>query len=363
MIFLMISIFLAVAVGKQVEAYRQAGPGCGALLTQDIVSKTIIVTGSLNSSFDETHALLNSSNGWCSSIRDPNQYLVVELGKVATITGFDIQGRSSSNQYIKKFVMSYRATKDRNLQDYSEFTVSPSSGDEIVHIQVNATNMQVVGFYPSTYNDHICMRVELYGCVPVDGGYTPWSAWNSCSNMCGNGTQRRHRECSNPAPANNGQRCVGNSTETRGCVIRPCPVDGGYTPWSAWNSCSNLCGNGTQRRHRECSNPAPANNGQRCVGNSTETRGCVNRPCPEWSEWTSCSVTCGNGSQSRSRNCTNPRPINGVKSCKEYRTCQLEQCEVRANSSSSSMEGDQRKDKFFILMVVLAAALPVVIVT
>ena len=39
---------------------------------------------------------------------------------MATITGFDIQGRSSSNQYIKKFAMSYKATKDRNFQDYSE---------------------------------------------------------------------------------------------------------------------------------------------------------------------------------------------------------------------------------------------------
>jgi len=304
-------IFLAVAVGRQVEAYRQAGPGCGALLTQDIVSKTIIATRSLNSSFDETHALVNSSNGWCSLELDPNQRIVVELGKVATITGFDIQGRSSSNQYINKFTMSYKATKDRYFQDYSEFTVSPSSGDEIVHVQVNATNMQVVGFFPILYNEHICMRVELYGCVPVDGGYTPWSAWNSCSNLCGNGTQRRHRECSSPAPANNGQRCVGNSTETRGCVNRPCP-------------------------------------------GADES---------EWSEWTSCNVTCGNGSQSRSRNCTNPRPINGVKSCKEYRTCRLGECEVRENPSSSSVEGDQRKDKFFILMMVLAAALPVVIVT
>ena len=47
-----------------------------------------------------------------------------------------------------------------------QFTASPSSGDEIKHFQVNATDMQVVGFYPSTFNDHICMRVELYGCVP-----------------------------------------------------------------------------------------------------------------------------------------------------------------------------------------------------
>ena len=47
-----------------------------------------------------------------------------------------------------------------------QFTVSPSSGDEIVHVQVNATNMQVVGFFPIFFNEHICMRVELYGCVP-----------------------------------------------------------------------------------------------------------------------------------------------------------------------------------------------------
>lgn len=41
-------------------------------------------------------------------------------GKVATITGFDIQGRSSSNQYIKKFTMSYKATKHVGFRDYSE---------------------------------------------------------------------------------------------------------------------------------------------------------------------------------------------------------------------------------------------------
>ena len=47
-----------------------------------------------------------------------------------------------------------------------QFTASPSSGDEIVHFQVNATDMQVVGFFPRNSNEHICMRVELYGCVP-----------------------------------------------------------------------------------------------------------------------------------------------------------------------------------------------------
>lgn len=38
---------------------------------------------------------------------------------MATITGFDIQGRSSSNQYVKDFTMSYKATKHTRFVDYS----------------------------------------------------------------------------------------------------------------------------------------------------------------------------------------------------------------------------------------------------
>ena len=57
------------------------GPGCGALLTDGIVGNTIQVTTSFNASFNENHALLNSSNAWCSSILNSGQYLLVSLGE------------------------------------------------------------------------------------------------------------------------------------------------------------------------------------------------------------------------------------------------------------------------------------------
>ena len=42
----------------------------------------------------------------------------------------------------------------------------PSDGDEIIYFPLNGTKMQTVIFYPSQWNDRICMRIELYGCVP-----------------------------------------------------------------------------------------------------------------------------------------------------------------------------------------------------
>lgn len=36
----------------------------------------------------------------------------------------------------------------------------------------------------------------------------------------------------------------------------------------------------------------------------------------EWTSWSKCSTTCGNGQQTRSRSCTSPPPMNGGEDCK-----------------------------------------------
>ncbi|XP_078343677.1 uncharacterized protein LOC144629318 isoform X2 [Oculina patagonica] len=281
-------IAFAVVIAGQVSAYPKEGPGCGALLTDAIVGSTIEVTTSHNASFNEDHALLNSSNAWCSSILDPQQYLKVSLDKPANLSGFELQGRSSSNQYLTKFKINYKANASAAVQRYptaqnpKTFELSPADGDEIVYFPLNGTRMQTVIFRPSDWSGHICMRLELYGCVQVDGGYTPWSNWTRCSSSCGSGSSVRYRICSDPAPANGGQDCIGESIETKECIGQSCPVDGGFSDWSNWTACSVSCGTGFQLRRRTCTNPPPMYGGKLCESNSsTEVRSCLVATCED----------------------------------------------------------------------------------
>nr|XP_041576655.1 adhesion G protein-coupled receptor B2 isoform X2 [Taeniopygia guttata] len=78
--------------------------------------------------------------------------------------------------------------------------------------------------------------------------------------------------------------------------------------WSQWSVCSLTCGQGSQVRTRSCvSSPY----GTLCSGLLRETRTCNNTAtCPvegqwlEWGAWSRCSVTCANGTQQRTRKCS-----------------------------------------------------------
>ena len=58
--------------------------------------------------------------------------------------------------------------------------------------------------------------------IVVDGNFTQWAQWSSCSKTCGNGLMYRSRTCSNPLPQFGGKFCEGNDTESRPCNQGPC---------------------------------------------------------------------------------------------------------------------------------------------
>lgn len=120
-----------------------------------------------------------------------------------------------------------------------------------------------------------------YSCK-VDGGWSDYEDWSTCTKTCGGGTQTRSRTCNNPSPANGGSNCAGSASESQNCNTHFCPVDGVWSDFSDWSECSSECCGGTQSRSRSCSNPAPANGGAECEGNAEETQTCNDDPCLEW---------------------------------------------------------------------------------
>uniref|UniRef100_A0A3Q3KF25 Adhesion G protein-coupled receptor B2 n=1 Tax=Monopterus albus TaxID=43700 RepID=A0A3Q3KF25_MONAL len=86
--------------------------------------------------------------------------------------------------------------------------------------------------------------------------------------------------------------------------------------WSQWSVCSLTCGQGWQVRTRSCvSSPY----GTLCSGPSPCCM-CVCALCPlegqwsEWGPWSRCSVTCNTGTQQRQRRCI--APVHGWAECK-----------------------------------------------
>lgn len=197
--------------------------------------------------------------------------------------------------------------------------------------------------------------------VPVDGGWSGWSAWTPCplvpsgpgsGLVLGHGHGLgldsdssclcRQRTCANPAPSGGGLPCRGPDMEATNCTVH-----GGWTAWSAWSACSQTCGLAVKTRRRTCGNPAPAHGGRVCVGEDRSEIYCTsNPPCPAklpppqdggwspWAAWGECSKPCGGGTRVRRRECTSPTPAHGGAECQgcplDYEPCNAIPCaEVR----------------------------------
>ena len=58
-------------------------------------------------------------------------------------------------------------------------------------------------------------------------------------------------------------------------------VNGGYSEWTTWSECSVSCGGGQRTRSRECNKPEPQHGGKNCesLGAAKETEDCNKTPC------------------------------------------------------------------------------------
>ncbi|XP_052061680.1 coadhesin-like [Mytilus californianus] len=148
----------------------------------------------------------------------------------------------------------------------------------------------------------------------------------------------RFRTCTNPSPTGGGANCIGEYEEYQTCTGAVlCSVGDGWTVWAEWSDCSADCGNaGNTSRRRTCIEPIPHQGGADCERWTQEDVPCqgscfgVTGNWSEWAIWSQCSVECGQGNQTRTRNCTNPHLTSS--GCQgeslEQQTCILDECQV-----------------------------------
>merc|ERR1719498_1011430 len=164
---------------------------------------------------------------------------------------------------------------------------------------------------------------------PVDCLVEAWSEWSSCTESCGTGAQRRTRQTT--APSNGGAACP-QDIHYRSCNHHACPLDCVVGEWSQYGECTHTCGGGSQTRTRPLTQPQFG--GKACPASSSD-RDCNMFSCPvdcvigAWSSWPACSVSCGAGSQTRTRSITQPQ-FGGATcpSAEDARQCNAHPCPI-----------------------------------
>ncbi|XP_068696389.1 coadhesin-like [Montipora foliosa] len=189
------------------------------------------------------------------------------------------------------------------------------------------------------------------GCSGVSG-WGAWSSYGPCSKSCHNGYQTRTRECKSSSSS----ACQGPAVQSRRCNVQVnCPSssssvhlvsaltsnEGTWSSWGPFTECTKSCGAGTQSRTRTCSNTARP---QTCQGPFKQRQPCNQNPCPVdggWTPWNPfgpCSASCGGGVQHKYRKCKNPAPKHGGKQCSgdqtASRVCNTHPCAVNGHWSS-----------------------------
>ncbi|KAG5839974.1 hypothetical protein ANANG_G00211120 [Anguilla anguilla] len=185
---------------------------------------------------------------------------------------------------------------------------------------------------PHTQDFEPCMGP---GCSDEEGStcmMSEWITWSPCSVSCGMGVRSRERYVKQFPE--DGSICT---LPTEECGVPPSlkvssPSSCLVTEWSEWDTCSATCGLGMKRRERMVK--MPPSDGSLCSAEVAEVEKCMMPEChtipcmlSPWSDWSDCSVTCGKGSRTRQRMLKSPVELGEcTEDLEQVEKCMLPEC-------------------------------------
>lgn len=156
-------------------------PPIGDLLDSDIALKTVSPllvdlpdeNFSASSQWDggltPVKVKINSNSSWCAGSNDTNQWIQVDLGRLASIYKIGLKGRNGVDQWVEKYYIQYGqdASKLKFITggDGKPLTFNGSSdgnSEKIIELK-NVINAKYVRVLPVSWNNHISVRMEIYG--------------------------------------------------------------------------------------------------------------------------------------------------------------------------------------------------------
>ncbi|XP_078323268.1 uncharacterized protein LOC111124712 [Crassostrea virginica] len=200
-------------------------------------------------------------------------FLQNNIGSLNEEVWIGVHTLSTSSPYVYQYV-------DGKMADFFDWNHDePDKQDTDFCIRLYKSNL--------LYGTWDCGNKAQYLCEDVNGAWSGWTLWSSCSTTCGQGAQSRTRLCDSPPPSPGGESCAGSDAETKPCTLIECPVNGMWSVWMEWSECIQVqCGVVNRTRSRSCDSPPPSLGGSYCVGAVEETESCVNTSCPSGERWT-----------------------------------------------------------------------------
>lgn len=179
---------------------------------------------------------------------------------------------------------------------------------------------------------------EVAPCDPWDCQLSAWSDWNECPVSCDGGYHERSRHVQAEA-VRGGKPCSPTLKEVQPCGEANCDPNApaifacAVSSWTMWTGCSVSCGSGYEDRSRTVTH-LRSEGGPGCNQAVVQNRTCHTSACPspdckwaDWSIWSACTRTCGNGTAVRKRIMENP-PRLGGKPCAAINTEEVKACQV-----------------------------------